>query len=34
VIALLAAVMLAAHFQDPVKLLRALKRRAVPRAGR
>jgi len=27
-------VMLAARFQDPVKLLRALKRRAVPRAGR
>jgi len=31
---IIAAVMLAARFQDPAKLLRALKRRAVPRAGR
>ncbi len=31
---IIAAVMLAARFQDPVKLLRALKRQAVPRAGR
>ena len=31
---IIAAVMLAARFQDPVKLLRALKRGAVPRAGR
>ena len=31
---IIAAVMLAARFQDPVKLLRSLKRRAVPRAGR
>ena len=31
---IIAAVMLAARFQDPVKLLRAQKRRAVPRAGR
>jgi knotted carbamoyltransferase YgeW len=30
---IIAAVMLAARFEDPVKLLRALKRRAVPRAG-
>jgi knotted carbamoyltransferase YgeW len=31
---IIAAVMLAARFEDPVKLLRALKRAAVPRAGR
>jgi len=31
---IIAAVMLAARFQDPIKLLRALKRQAVPRAGR
>jgi knotted carbamoyltransferase YgeW len=31
---IIAAVMLAARFQDPAKLLRTLKRRAVPRAGR
>ena len=30
----IAAVMLAARFEHPVKLLRALKRRAAPRAGR
>jgi ornithine carbamoyltransferase len=29
----IAAVMLAARFADPVKLLRALKRRATPRVG-
>jgi knotted carbamoyltransferase YgeW len=31
---IIAAVMLAARFDDPVKLLRTLKRQAVPRAGR
>jgi knotted carbamoyltransferase YgeW len=31
---IIAAVMLAARFEDPVKLLRALKRQADPRAGR
>jgi knotted carbamoyltransferase YgeW len=31
---IIAAVMLAARFEDPVKLLRAMKRHAVPRAGR
>jgi len=31
---IIAAVMLAARFQDPIKLLRALQRQAVPRAGR
>jgi knotted carbamoyltransferase YgeW len=30
----IAAVMLAARFEDPVKVLRAMKRRASPRAGR
>jgi knotted carbamoyltransferase YgeW len=31
---IIAAVMLAARFEDPVKLLRVMKRHAVPRAGR
>jgi knotted carbamoyltransferase YgeW len=31
---IIAAVMLSARFEDPVKLLRAMKRHAVPRAGR